>query len=146
MLNISEYMGREHEQLDALWLCFLESIEKNETSANAKKLFQAFKKALSLHIKLEDEVLFPRLYLSLGLEKDSTIAKQSSKEHAGMLKLLALCEDAFNQKEKTKILNAGNNLGRALKKHHARENKIQYPVSDKFIPSAEWARILAQLR
>ncbi|KKQ78763.1 MAG: hypothetical protein UT02_C0057G0006 [Parcubacteria group bacterium GW2011_GWC2_38_7] len=142
MLNISEYMNQEHEELDELLFCFLETIEKEESAQKGEELLSDFKERFFLHMKLEDEYLFPRLSASLGLTKDSSIAELARVDHLKLLKLFDLSQEAFLNQEKSKILLAGNNLARALQAHHAREDEIQYPVSDKFISQEEWDEIL----
>lgn len=145
MPNISDFMDKEHDELDELCLLFLEAVESDHDEQNKKQMLVEFKEHLFSHMKLENECLFPRLSASLGMEKDSAIAEQARKDHDGLVKLLVLMETAFEAQNKEGILYHGKNLARALKTHHAREDEIQYPVSDRFITPEEWQNILASI-
>ena len=79
------------------------------------------------------------------MEKNSAIAEQARNDHEGLLKLLGLMEEAVQKQNKESILYHGKNLARALKTHHAREDEIQYPVSDRFINEEDWKNILTSV-
>jgi len=142
MPKILDFMNKEHDELDELCLLFLEAVEKGEPVNQQAKALSDFKENLLLHMKLENEYLFPRLSASLGMEKDSAIAEQARNDHGGLIKLLGLMETAFQENNREGTLYHGKNLARALKTHHAREDEIQYPVSDRFISEEEWQGIL----
>ncbi|MFA6027436.1 MAG: hemerythrin domain-containing protein [Patescibacteria group bacterium] len=136
---VSKFMQTDHNHLDKLWSLFFDNI--NDTN-NSSKHFQQFKKNLLLHMKLEEDFLFPRLSEYLGFEKKSGLTEQVRRDHGTILKLLSFVEqaDLAHDFEKTKMM--GENVYSALKKHLAREQKIQYPVSDSFIKPDEWHKML----
>jgi len=145
MLIISEFMNKEHAQLDELWLNVLQAYEDIEKAVKASELLDEYKKMLLLHMKLEDDYLFPRISLHLGFEDDAPLIARARDDHKILLKLLALTEEAFLEQNIEKTLVAGNNFKQASIKHHERESEIQYPVSDKFISEEEWQEILKSI-
>lgn len=145
MLIISEYMNAEHAALDMLWLNFLSVCNNSDQIESAKKLLLEYKEKIVLHMKLEDEYLFPRISLHLGFDGNAPIIARALADHGVLLKLLNLAEEVFINQEKEKLLRTGNNFMQAIIKHHERESEIQYPVSDKFISEDEWAEILGSV-
>ena len=67
------------------------------------------------------------------------------RDHLAILKLLKLTEEAVAAKNEESAGRTADNLGRALKKHFARERMIQYPVSDRFIKREEWDLMLIKI-
>ena len=138
-------MNKEHAQLDDLWLNFLELCEDLEAFTRTSELFDKYKTMLLVHMKLEDEYLFPRVSQHLGFEDDAPLIARARDDHKVLLKLLALTEEAFLKQDIERILLVGNNFKQASIKHHERESEIQYPVSDKFISEDEWLEILVSV-
>jgi hemerythrin-like domain-containing protein len=139
---ITEFMNSDHEYLRTLWREFSLA---GEDLVKKKQIFEKYKKHLLLHMKLEDEFLFARLGKYLGIDDQSNLTKSMDEDHKKIMKLLEMCEDAFLEGERDKIVLVGANLNFALKKHQKREMEIQYPVSDAFIKKDEWKKMLVEV-
>lgn len=135
--TISQFLEKDHLYLDQLWADFFSGMS-NLKLANDK--YQKFYQHHLQHIRLEDEFLFPRLSEILFYEKNSSIVKVAFKDHQAIIKLHQFVQQAFQNKDN--ILLCSKNLNAALQKHRAREAKLHYPVSDKFIPLAEWKKMI----
>ncbi len=139
---ISKFMDTDHSYLDALWLIFLEHSQNLDRSLY---FFHRFKKHFLLHIRLEDDFLFPRLSQYLKFGPKSALVALASKDHRTILKLLAFVEEAIAAKNFAKVKIFVRHLAKALSKHRAREMKIHYPVSDYFIPLEEWKQMIKKI-
>jgi len=139
---VSAFMENDHAYLDRLWAVFLN--ERKNLARSSGRLAR-FKHRLKLHVRLEDEFLFPRLTDYCGLDKNTGLTGMARRDHAVILKLLGLVEKAYGDRRFEKVMLAGGNLDRALKKHRNREVAIQYPVSDRFIHRSEWRRMLIKV-
>ena len=113
---------------------------------NIDKLKEVFSQVHVIHAKTpSNEFLFPRLTDYCGLAKNTGLTGMARRDHAVILKLLGLVEKAYRDRRFEKVMLAGGNLDRALKKHRNREGAIQYPVSDRFIHRSEWRRMLIKV-
>ncbi len=139
---ITKFMTSDHAYIDKLWSNFLNESQNPDLSV---KLFNKFKTHLSLHIKLEDEFLFPRLSDHLQLGANSGIVQVASQDHKVIFKLLGFVAEALTAGDFEKVKSAGRNFNRALTKHQARELEIQYPVSDSFIQPEEWEQMVKEI-
>ena len=139
---ISTFVEAEHALLDKLLEEFF--VGRNNLG-NALVAFLEFKRQLLLHMKLEDDYLFPRLIEYFEMDKDSGLAMKARQDHLIIQKLVLFVEKACLVNDEKKVMLAAKNLQRSLNQHHLRERELQYPVSDRFIPREEWNLILIKV-
>ncbi|MEK7159795.1 MAG: hypothetical protein AAB575_00815 [Patescibacteria group bacterium] len=139
---ISTFVDAEHARLDQLLVGFFDEIKNID---QAIVLLQRFKTQLLLHMRLEDEYLFPRLSEYLEMDTDSGLAQKAYQDHAVILRLVSFVEEACRMNELKKIVVSAKNLQQSLDRHHKRESELQYPVSDRFIQRKEWDLILIKV-
>jgi iron-sulfur cluster repair protein YtfE (RIC family) len=139
---ISTFVEAEHARLDQLLNDFLAELKDIN---KASILFQQFNMQLLLHMKLEDDYLFPRLSEYLEMDTDSGLAQRARQDHLVIRRLVSFVEEACQLNELKKIVVSARNLQQSLIRHHAREKELQYPVSDHFIPREEWDLILIRV-
>jgi len=139
---VSNFMNTDHAYLDKLWQEFL---DEQSDPALSGELFERFKKHLLLHLKLEDDFLFPRLGKHLLLEESFSLAAAASHDHKTIIKLMDFVKNAILANDIRKVILAGRHLHRALDKHRLREIEIQYSVCDTFIKPEEWELMLSQI-
>lgn len=137
--TISQFLEKDHLHLDRLWAEFLANINNMKIAAEK---YHKFYQHYLLHIKLEDEFLFPRLSELLLFGKNSSITRAASADHRAIIKLHYFMEQAFEKNDQDHLVVSSKNLDAALKRHRVRENELHYPVSDKFIPLAEWKKMV----
>jgi hemerythrin-like domain-containing protein len=128
-------MRLEHEHLDKLWYDF--SVEENDEES--KKLFKTFTVYLLKHMSLEDEILAPIFNKYLGIEEGQTTVMK--EDHKKLLKLLEKVKNSLESKTTEKATYNKTHFGRALMKHHKREDVMQYPLFDNFISQKDWEEI-----
>ncbi|MFA6427357.1 MAG: hemerythrin domain-containing protein [Candidatus Magasanikbacteria bacterium] len=141
-MHIQEFMDADHAHVDHLWSDFL--AEKHNPQ-KALELCKKFYSHIKKHIDIEDNVLFPRFDEFTGLSTEEGPTYIARRDHTSILKLIKQVEDACTRNDVGEIERVAEHLGKALHKHRERENLIQYPVLDSFIPDEEWSTILEHI-
>jgi len=139
---VSNFMDADHAYLDKLWTKFLNEENNSEGSSN---LLKRFKRHLFLHIRLEDDFLFPLLNSHISMGINPGLLAIAHRDHRNIIKLLAMVEEASLGEDIKKIKIASRHLQRALQKHRLREDEIHYPVCDFFIEPKEWSSALFKI-
>ncbi|MFA4834284.1 MAG: hemerythrin domain-containing protein [Patescibacteria group bacterium] len=139
---VSNFMDADHTYLDKLWTKFLGEENNPEKSSN---LLKRFKQHLLLHIRLEDNFLFPLLNSHINMGVNPGLLAMAIRDHRNIIKLLVMVEEASLGGDIGKVKITSRHLQHALKKHRRREDEIHYPVCDFFIEPKEWNSALFKI-
>ncbi|HYL79667.1 MAG TPA: hemerythrin domain-containing protein [Candidatus Acidoferrum sp.] len=130
----SVILGGDHAELDRLWEVF-QAIPDSDCSAR-RLAFDAYQKELMQHMRVEEELLFPRL---IGPDPALTsLARRLLEEHVEIRQSLDGI-DHFLTTGEGSMDSAGMALINVLWEHNAREEAQAYPWFDQHL-SIEDAR------
>lgn len=121
MNNTSNWLVHDHAKYDAI-------LEECETAADigewkkAKELFQKFVFDFRLHMKMEDEVLYP-LFSEENGERHGVIA-QLSEEHDSLIRLVRDLLCIIKNNDFDHFLDSLEPLHITMKQHNENEEKV----------------------
>jgi hypothetical protein len=137
--TVSEFMNADHAYLDKLWSNFMSA---GDGAKEGVKLFFKFNQHIKLHIKLENDFLFPKFNDYLGFTAGMGPTVKLYRDHDSILKLLGEVEKFFQSGQTSKIIDVKNHIQQKLIKHRKRENETEYPVCDNFINPKELEKMV----
>lgn len=140
MESISRYLGDDHRRCDALFAAAEAAIMQNAWTA-ASQHFHAFRTALTRHIGMEEQVLFPALESHTGTTMGPT--RVMRMEHRQMEELFQALENAIRRQSRSPALSNAAALQTILQQHNVKEEQILYPMADQILP--EWEVIVAEM-
>ncbi len=127
MSENSNWLLHDHRKYDtALDACELEA-GAGEWK-NAIKLFHGFVDDLRLHMRLEDEVLYPFFVEEMG-DPDGAI-RELSEEHDDLARLLADLLYVIKTRDFDHLLESLVPLHQAMKQHNQHEEDVLRTISD----------------
>ena len=135
---ISEFMGRDHERLDAL----LEELRTPAAATRAKELFARFDAGLRAHIVWEEEIFFPAFEEKTGMRSMGPTAVMRM-EHETIKQLLQAIEQAVETSAPT--TDSADTLAEVLSAHNLKEENVLYPALDQSLPAEEASVLLARI-
>jgi len=96
-----------------------------------RKLFDELKKEILLHLREEEELLFPEIIKKMGTA--TTSVQLILKEHDEIKNLLKEIDTIISEGNKPKIFSAIHSLGTKLEDHLRKENNLLYSIAHEFI-------------
>lgn len=141
MNEIANFMGNDHDRLDAIFKEF-QSLKKRDLS-KARNLFSDFKSGLERHIVWEEEILFPIFEQRTGmLNSGPTFVMRM--EHRQIKDYLGKIHEAIlNGDVNTDEFERG--LVEVLTAHNNKEESILYPWIDDSVSDEEKERSLLRM-
>ena len=139
MGKISEFMGKDHDRLDATFEKFKNVGELSE----AKSFFHEFKTGLQRHIVWEEEILFPLFESKTGMLGGPTEAMRH--EHNEIKKFLEQIHGAVLSGRPDSINELGTGLFGVLKPHNDKEEGILYPWIDETLGDDKIKNVFARM-
>lgn len=125
MSLINQYFSADHDRLDCLYAQFKQQFSQDQTTAKA--LFDVFSRDLYLHIKWEEQVLFPFFEKHTGMKLGPT--RVMTEEHQIIKGLLDNIHSHIAQ-ENSLPEQALTSLESILNQHNQKEENILYPMID----------------
>ena len=135
---ISEFMGRDHERLDAL----LAELRTPAAATRAKELFARFDAGLRAHIVWEEEIFFPAFEEKTGMRSMGPTAVMRM-EHETIKQLLQAIAQAVETSAPT---DSADTLAEVLSAHNLKEENVLYPALDQVLPVEEASVLLARIQ
>lgn len=117
---------------------------RQAVSAGVEGPFEEFRRRLELHIRWEEEFLFPVVTgKSPLLHGASQVMRVEHAEIRGVLAEVRRRLDAGDPPGASDLLGA---LAHILADHNAKEEQVFYPESEAHLTSREWGRMLEAIR
>jgi iron-sulfur cluster repair protein YtfE (RIC family) len=141
MKTILQFMGEDHDRLDAIFKEFSEA--KRSDARRAKSFFHEFKTGLQRHIVWEEEILFPLFESKTGMENDgpTAVMREEHKQIRGFLERI----HENLQSDSASTEDAENGLIGVLTDHNNKEEGILYPWIDQSVSEEEKAEVFAKI-
>ena len=141
MTTIAEFMTHDHkacdnEFADAEQAAFDGDWTKTEAS------FNAFRKDMAHHFRMEEEALFPTLQNAGG---PSGPVQMMLMEHVQMNELIGDMAAAVAEKDEDKYRGLSETLLIVMQQHNHKEEQILYPIADHIL-SAQRESVLESMK
>lgn len=140
MSFINQYYSADHDRLDCLYAQF--KAQFSQEPNKAKMLFEVFSRDLFLHIKWEEQVLFPFFEENTGMQCGPT--KIMTEEHQIIKSLLDNIHSHISQQD-TLPENELASLETILIQHNQKEENILYPMIDQICDDVKNAELFLQM-
>lgn len=140
MSLINQYYSADHDRLDCLYAQF--KAQFSQEPNKAKMLFEVFSRDLFLHIKWEEQVLFPFFEENTGMQCGPT--KIMTEEHQIIKSLLDNIHSHISQQD-TLPENELASLEAILIQHNQKEENILYPMIDQICDDVKNAELFLQM-
>lgn len=126
MNKVMDFMGKDHDRLDAL---FKEFQKNHADMRKAHPFFHEFKIGLQRHIIWEEEVLFPLFENNTGMH-DSGPTAVLRMEHVQIKDWLEKLHDKVRAGDSSGIEALESGLISVLSEHNDKEESVLYPWID----------------
>lgn len=133
MSTILEFLGNDHRVCDDSFAAAEEAVA-NKQWDRARELFGKFQAAMTRHLAMEEEVLFPAFEDRTGMSAGPTQVMRM--EHEQMRSLIAGMAAALAAGNESAYLGAAETLNMLTQQHNLKEENMLYPMSDRAL-SAE---------
>jgi len=127
MPHVSEFLTDDHRRCDPL-IADAENAASDGRWPEAAASFASFRGALEAHLRMEEEVLFPRLEATRGGPFGPTIVMRA--EHVQMRAALAQMAGELAAQSGAAFLGCSDSLMILIQQHNMKEERILYPMAD----------------
>ncbi len=142
MPDISEFMTAEHRECDRLFAEAEAAVAAGDwTEATAR--FTAFADLTLLHLRREEEVLFPEFEARTGMTDGPTTVMRM--EHDQMRTLLEAMRRALTDHDADAFLGDAETFMILTQQHDMKEEQVLYPMSDQAL-SDDGASVLGRMK
>ena len=136
METIQNYMTAEHKSCDSIY-AHLEEAILDEDQGAAREYGKNFFNELNIHLKREEEVLFPAFEEVSGSQMGPThVMKMEHTQIREMLKKIQeLTDTTITKESKKKLSGLLETLMILMQQHNMKEEQILYPMADRALDS-----------
>lgn len=127
---ITAFLTNDHKLCDDRYFLVKADAERKNWEA-AKERFAGFIAAISRHIDVEEQLLFPSFEKAFGAHGGPTQVMRM--EHAEIRKYLDAMNDAIKLKNVTAFAGASDHFWAVLEPHSAKEEQVLYPMCDQHL-------------
>lgn len=139
-LSAAMLLELHHQRLDDL-LDDVELMADAESWQDARRRFDAFRRELEAHIRLEEEMMFPSFEQDAPMLRGPTMVMRA--EHAAIKAFLEEVAGALT--EERAISRATAELERRLAAHNFKEERVLYPAFERTAPSSARAALTGEV-
>ena len=125
---ISELMTQHHQECDGYFASAENAVAQGKWD-QAAGLFQQFENALILHLRREEDILFPAFETETGQTGGPT--QMMRMEHEQMRALAQNLKSACEAGDKDGYLGNSETLLVLMQQHNMKEEQILYPMMDR---------------
>lgn len=131
MSEVSIYMTGKHKDIDNKFINTEKAVAQNNW-IDAKKLWKEFINELDLHMKAEEDILFPEFEQETGMTNGPTMILRL--EHKQIYNLTDKLRQAIEDHNARDYQNFFKLLAKLMQQHNIREEQIIYPLSAQTLP------------
>jgi len=128
MGEISGYMTHEHRECDELFAKAEAAVDAGNWAA-ADTEFTAYDNLTRLHLRREEEVLFPAFETRTGMTTGPTAMMRM--EHNQIRAFLVSMTEALEDRDSEMFLGEAETLMILTQQHNMKEEQILYPMTDR---------------
>ena len=128
------YLAADHDRLGGMLADVCREMEAGRPETAAER-YAAFDSALTRHIRIEEELVFPFFEMRSGLSGGPTTVMR--EEHRTIQHALGLIREALAARDERAFRAGMSALGDVLPEHREREERILYPMTDRMLSASE---------
>jgi len=140
--SLAEYFTLDHRRCDSRWVEVEAAAEAGDADA-VKERWSTFQNALSKHLRMEEEVLFPAFEQATGMAGGGPTFVMRS-EHNQMRGLLEQMNAAANGGDHGELVDLGDTLLMLIQQHNQKEEHMLYPMAERAL-AADWPKLRERL-
>jgi len=129
-----------HERLDDM-LGDVKLMADAESWQDAKRRFDAFRRELEAHIRLEEEMMFPALEKDASMPQGPTTVMRA--EHVTIRAFLAELDEALTETRSVRQTTA--ELEAQIGAHNFKEERVLYPAFERLAPASARTALATEL-
>ena len=130
MNTILDFLGSDHRACDDLFAS-AETAAAQKNWDSARSLFGRFQAAMTHHLAMEEDVLFPAFETRTGMRAGPTqVMRMEHEQMRGLLQDMASAVAACNQDG---CLGLSETLNMLMQQHNLKEENMLYPMSDQVL-------------
>lgn len=142
MSTILEFLGSDHRACDDLFASAEEAAGKKDWDS-ARDYFQRFQAAMTHHLAMEEEVLFPAFEERTSMSAGPTqVMRMEHEQMRALIDDMAAAAEAGNM---SAYLGASETLNMLMQQHNLKEESMLYPMSDRAL-GADSAAVLHSMK
>ena len=122
-----------HKRCDTLFAEAEAAVSKSQWNDFGDK-FAAFSQALTHHLKIEEEILFPAFAEATGATTGPV--QVMLMEHDQMRTLLSEMTDGFDDRDQASVLGVAETMLMMMQQHNVKEEQILYPMLDQALAAS----------
>src|SRR5512147_1789043 len=126
MSTILAFLGCDHRACDDLFASAEAAVAQKDWDS-ARSLFERFRAAMTHHLAMEEEVLFPAFEARTGMSTGPTQVMRM--EHAQMRGLMQEMARAVLAADRDGYLGLSETLNMLMQQHNLKEENMLYPMS-----------------
>ncbi len=142
MSDISEFMTAEHRECDRLFAEAEAAVAAGDWEEAASR-FDAFADLTLLHLRREEEILFPEFEARTGITEGPTAVMRM--EHDQMRILLDQMRQALADRDVDAFLGDAETFMILTQQHDMKEEQVLYPMSDQAL-SVDRGTVLGRMK
>jgi iron-sulfur cluster repair protein YtfE (RIC family) len=140
--RVSRYLGDDHVAIDRLLADARRMIDDGE-GERAEDAFREAGQRLRLHIRIEEEILFPLFEERTHMQGPTMVMRA---EHRAIERTLAQIAEALGLGQLRVAARAYDDLFDMLGAHNRKEEGVLYPRTDAALNAAERAHVIGRMR
>lgn len=149
MSSITAFLQEDHKRLDQLWEEQREALGSGDFK-RAREFFSAFSSGLRLHIRMEEEGLFPVFEEKSGLREagPTWVMRQEHREIEALLDQIGkvLAQQGDSSPAWQRVREVAGSLEALLKSHNQKEEQVLYPMSDRLLEEGERRALVQRMQ
>jgi iron-sulfur cluster repair protein YtfE (RIC family) len=130
MSTILDFLGNDHRACDERFASAEAAVAQNRWDS-ARALFADFRAAMTRHLAMEEDVLFPAFEARTGNAMGPTEVMRM--EHRQMRELLDAMDNALAGAKQRDFLGLSETLNMLMQQHNLKEENMLYPMSDRVL-------------
>ena len=139
--TVSALLENDHREIDALF-SLVEGLIAAGNCAAAAESFRIFQKRLDAHIAAEEFVLFPAFEKATARTGPTRVMRS---EHGEFRRLMVAIRAALEGRSARDPLELVQELGRSLRIHNVKEERVLYPQMDVNLDGGQLAALVTRI-
>lgn len=140
-MDLKAYFTADHKRCDECWSA-LEQAADSGNDGEVKALWAAFEGAMTRHLSMEEQVIFPAFEAATGMMQGPTHVMRI--EHERMRGVLAQIGAAVASGDHQDVIDQGDTLLMLIQQHNVKEENMLYPMASQHL-QGRWPELLEQL-
>ena len=138
---LADFFTQGHRDCDETWVEVENAIEANDASV-IQSNWGLFNRMLRHHLKIEEEVMFPKLEAETGMTAGPTmVMRMEHDQMRGLLDQMAISQANGDFQD---MLNLGDTLLMLIQQHNQKEEGMLYPLAQQALHSY-WPQLKDQI-